>query len=114
MAKLPVETAETIWTLLRQLLNLVEEAGAAEFALFDSFGETDSTLPNLEDLKNIAEEAASRYSQLSNIQLRITEAQPNAAADMLRLLERAITENQLRIPAMERSVQEIKIEWNLL
>jgi len=114
MAKLPVETAETIWTLLKQLLNLVEDAGATEFALFDSFGETDSTIPNLTYLKNTALEAATRYSQLSNIQLRITEAQPNAAADMLRLVEQSITQSQARIPALERTVQEIKMEWNLL
>jgi hypothetical protein len=114
MAKLPVETAETIWTLLRQLLNLVEDAGAAEFALFDSFGETDSTIPYLEELQGISLDAASRYSQLSNIQLRITETQPNAAADMLRLLYQSIAQNQLRIPALERSIEEIKMEWNLL
>lgn len=114
MAKLPVETAETIWTLLRQLLNLVEDAGAAEFALFDRFGETDSTIPYLTYLKNAALEAATRYSQLSNIQLRITEAQPNAAADMLRLVQQSITQSQARIPALERTVQEIKREWNLL
>ena len=32
---------------------------------------------------------------------------------MLELLERTINQNQLRIPAMERSVEEIKIEWSL-
>ncbi len=32
---------------------------------------------------------------------------------MLRLLEKTINQNQLRIPAMERSIQEIQIEWGL-
>lgn len=113
MAQLPSETTETIWTLLRQLLTLVEDAGAAEFTLFDRFGETENTLSNLEDLKNVAEEAASRSAQLFRIRLRIAEAQPTAPDDMLRLLYRAINENQLRIPALERSIEEIKIEWNL-
>jgi len=44
----------------------------------------------------------------------ITETQPNAAADMLRLVEQSITQSQARIPALERTVQEIKMEWNLL
>ncbi|MCT7949887.1 hypothetical protein NG798_08820 [Ancylothrix sp. C2] len=113
MAKLPAETSETIWTLLRQLLTIVEDAGAAEYTLFERYGETPSTLGNLADLKKLAEEAATRYSQLFKIRLRIAEANPTAPNDMLRLVDTAITQNQLRIPAMERSIQEIKTEWNL-
>ncbi len=113
MAYLPAETSETIWNLLKQLLKIVEDPSAAEFSLFERYGETDSTLSNLEDLKNLTDEAASRYSQLFNIRLRIAEAQPNVPSDMLSLLERAINQSQLRIPALERSLEEIKIEWNL-
>lgn len=113
MAKLPPQISETIWTLLRQLLTIVEDAGAAEYTLFERYGETSSTLGNLADLKNLAEEAATRYSQLFKIRLRIAEANPTAPNDMLRLVDTAITQNQLRIPAMERSIQEIKTEWNL-
>lgn len=40
MAKLPQETSETIWSLKRRLLDIVEEATAAEFNLFEGFGET--------------------------------------------------------------------------
>jgi hypothetical protein len=113
MAQLPSETTETIWTRLKQLLTLVEDAGAAEFTLFDRFGETEETIDYLEELKGVALDAASRYAQLTNIQLRITEAQPVPPNDMLRFLYQAIDQNQLRIPALERSIQEIKIEWNL-
>jgi hypothetical protein len=113
MAKLPTETLETIWSLLKQLSQVVEDASEAEFALFELFGETDSTIASLDELKGVAIDAASRYSQLSNIRLRIAEVQPTAPDDMLRLLEQAIRQNELRIPAMERSIQEIKIEWNL-
>ena len=113
MAKLPNETLETIWSLLKQLSQVVEDASEAEFALFERFGETDSTIASLDEFKGVAIDAASRYSQLSNIRLRIAEVQPTAPDDMLRLLEQAISQNQLRIPAMERSIQEIKIEWNL-
>ncbi|HEY9812149.1 MAG TPA: hypothetical protein V6D31_01235 [Candidatus Sericytochromatia bacterium] len=113
MAKLPSETLESIWTLLRQLSQLVEDASEAEYVLFERFGETDSTLPYLTYLQNTAEEAAYRYSQLCNVRLRIAEAQPNAPTDMLISLNQAITQNQIRIPALERTIQEIKGEWNL-
>lgn len=113
MAQFPSETTETIWTLLRQLLTLVEDARAAEFTLFDRFRETEETIDYLEELKGVALDAASRYAQLTNIQLRITEAQPVPPNDILRLLYQAIDQNQLRIPALERSIEEIKIEWNL-
>ncbi|MCL1469871.1 hypothetical protein [Argonema antarcticum] len=113
MARLPSETRETIRNQLEQLMEIVEDASEAEFILFERFGEIDSTIENLTDLKTVGEEAAARYFRLSNIRLRIGQAQPAASADMLRLLERAITETELRIPAWKRSIQEIKMEWNL-
>ncbi len=36
-----------------------------------------------------------------------------APPDMLDLLAQAIARTQARIPALERSIQEVKIEWNL-
>ena len=113
MAKLSSETIVSIWTLLRQLSQLVEDANQAEYVLFEHFGETDSTIPYLTYLQNTAEVAAYRYSQLCNIRLRMGEAQPNAPTDMLRSLNQAITQNQIRIQALEHTLQEIKIEWNL-
>lgn len=41
MAKLPIEESETIWTLKRQLLEIVNTATAAEDALFSNYGETE-------------------------------------------------------------------------
>jgi hypothetical protein len=70
MAKLPIETSKTLWTLKRQLLDIVDEATAAEFFLFERFGETDSTSVVLDELKDIAEQAASSFSQLSSLQQR--------------------------------------------
>ncbi len=113
MAKLPPQISETIWTLLRQLLTIVEDAGAAEYTLLERFGETEATLGYLNELKTVSLDAATRYSQLFKIRLRIAEVNPTAPNDMLRLVDRAITQNQLRIPALERSIQEIKTEWNL-
>lgn len=90
----------------------MDEATAAEFSLFERFGETDSTIIVLDELKDIAEQAQARFSQFSSLQLRIADAQP-IPLDMLELLMRVITNAQQRIPALERSVEEIKIEWSL-
>jgi hypothetical protein len=114
MAKLPEDNLEVIWTLLKHLSQLVEDASEAEYLLFERFGETDDTLACLEELKAVALEAASRYSQLANLRLRLAEIQPSITNDRLISLEQVIQQNQLRIPAMERSIQEIKIEWQLL
>jgi hypothetical protein len=113
MAKLPETTTTTINTLKQQSLDIVDQATAAEFTVFELFGETDATLSYLDEMKNVAEEAAASFSQLS-IQLNITQAQPTASSDMLDLLAQVIERTQARIPALERSVQEIKMEWNLL
>jgi hypothetical protein len=113
MAKLSSETLATIWSLIQKLSLLVEDATETEYILFERFGETDETIAYLEELKNVAIESASRYSQLTKLRLRIAEAQPTIARDTLKLLEDSINQNQLRIPAMERSIQEIKLEWNL-
>jgi hypothetical protein len=113
MAKLPNNILEIIFQLLKQLSSLVDEATATEYLLFERFGETDETINSLDELKGLALEASSRYSQLATLRLRIAEAQPSLSNDMLRLLENTITKNQLKIPAIERSIQEIKIEWSI-
>lgn len=114
MAKLPIETTETINRLKQQSLGIVDEATVAEFTLFELFGETDQTMPFLEDLKTVAEDAKSSFSRLSNLQLRIAEAQPIAAPDMVELLAQVIARTTTRIPAWRRSIEEVQIEWNLL
>lgn len=114
MAKLPAETTETVWSLKRQLLDIVDEATAAEVVLFSRYGETNETTVALDELKSIAEQATSRFSQLSNLQLRIAESQPSVAPDMLKLVTEVIAHAQDNVPALERSVQEIKLDWSLL
>jgi hypothetical protein len=51
--------------------------------------------------------------QLSRLGLNIARSQPNAQPDMLELMNRAIARTQTRIPAWERSLEEVKLEWNL-
>ncbi|PSB05011.1 hypothetical protein [Merismopedia glauca] len=113
MAKLFIETAETIWSLKRQLLNMIDEATAAELMLFERFGETITTIIALDELKSVAEQARDKFLQLSNLQLRIAETQPNAQPDMLELVSRVSVHIQEKLPALKRSVQEIKSDWSL-
>lgn len=114
MAKLPEEVTETIWNLKRQALEIVEEATATEFTLFELLGETDETLSYLNELKNVADEATSSYSRLSKLHLQIVQAQPSASRDLLRLAYQAIEIISARLPALQRSIKEVKQEWNLL
>jgi hypothetical protein len=62
----------------------------------------------------VAEEAIALLSRLSTLQLQVAQSQPTAAPAMLELLEQAIQRTLVRIPALERSIQEVKVEWNFL
>lgn len=113
MAKLPNDTSETIWNLKRQLAEIIEDAKAAEFALFNSFGETERTIVYLDELQNVAEQATERFSQFSTLQIRVANVQPQVPSDMLELVMKVVASTEARLPALERSVQEIKTEWGL-
>jgi hypothetical protein len=114
MAKLTPEISQNIALLKQQLLDIVDEATAGELTLFERFGETSETMTPVNDLRDIAEQASTRFSQFANIQLRIAQSQPIASGDLLQFLNEKITNAQVRIPALERSVQEIKEDWSLL
>jgi hypothetical protein len=114
MAKLPIEESEIIWTLKRQLLEIINTATAAEENLFSNHGETELTVAVLDDeLKRVSERATPWFSRLSSLQVRIAESQPDIAFDMLDLLNRSIIQIQIEVPALERSIQEVKQDWNL-
>ena len=113
MAKLPNGTSETVWNLKRQLAEIIEDAKGAEFALFSKFGETERTMVYLDELQNVAEQATERFSQFSTLQIRIANVQPQVPPDMLELVMKVIANTEDRLPALERSVQEIKNEWGL-
>jgi hypothetical protein len=114
MAKIPNEISETIWRLKRQLADVIEDAKSAEYLLFAQCGETERTISYLNDLQSIAEQATDRFTQFSTLQIRILNVQPRVPLDMLEILEQAIASAELRLPALQRSIQEIKIEWRLL
>jgi hypothetical protein len=113
MAKLSNETSETIWSLKRQLAKVIENAKATEFALFDTFGENERTDSYLADLQSVAEQATDRFSQLTTLQIRSFNAQPQISNDMLDFIKQVIAKTEARLPALEQSIQEIKIEWKL-
>jgi len=111
MAKLTEESETQVWIIMQQALKIVNAATEVEFTLFDDFGETSDTLPYLEEMKSVSLQAISTFAQMSTLHLRIAEAQPIVSVDILNMLTEAIAINQVRIPAWERSIEEVKIEW---
>ncbi len=114
MAKLPIEITDTINSLKQQLLNILEEATGNEFTIFDNFGESETTIHYMEEMSNVANESESWFNRLSTLQLRIAKSQPIATRDLLDLMSQTIAQIQARIPALSRSNQEVKQDWNIL
>jgi hypothetical protein len=113
MAKLPDEILTTIFSLQRQLVEGIDEAAAAESMIFEQFGETEVTLPVLEQLQNVRERLMGPYSRLSALLLRIAEYQPTAPTDVLNLLYRTIEQAQAARDATDASVREAKKDFDL-
>jgi hypothetical protein len=113
MGKLSPETAQTIWDLQKQLLEIIDTAKTLELSLFESFGETERSIIYLDELQSIAVQATDRFSQFSTFQSRIANAQPPVPSDIIELVNRTIETTQARIPALERSIQEIRQEGEL-
>jgi uncharacterized alpha-E superfamily protein len=113
MSKLPPEIQATLSHQKEQLLDLVDQAKLLEFMMLDNFGENPGTISTLDQLTEIAEQARDRLSQLSTLHLRIAEVQPTIPTDLLRLMNEAVATVQSRIPALERSLEEIKLDWRL-
>lgn len=114
MAKLPDETLTIIFTLQRQLVEGIDEAAATESIIFEQFGETQLTLPVLEQLQNVRERLIGPYSRLSTLLPRIAEYQPTAPADVLDFLYQTIEQAQAARDATDASVREAKRDFDLL
>jgi hypothetical protein len=76
-------------------------------------GKSQNTTYRMDEMKNVEEEAIALYSRLSTLHLQVARSQPIATPATLELLEQAILRTVARIPALERSIQEVKTEWNL-
>ncbi|PSB57932.1 hypothetical protein [Chamaesiphon polymorphus] len=113
MAKLSPETAQTIWDLQHQLLEIIDTARTLELSLFDAFGETEDTIPVLDELQSIAQQAIERFSLFSNLQIRVANTQPPIPPDIIGIVDRSIQTTQQKNPALNRSIQEITQEWRL-
>jgi hypothetical protein len=112
VAKLPDSTIVNIFTLQRRLAECLESTTAMEFSLFQQFGETAETAPELEELVNIRERLVSLYNRLHNIFLRVTQSQPIASEDLLNLLYRSIEQSEISIDTSIASLQDIQRNWN--
>jgi signal transduction histidine kinase len=113
MAKLSPKIRATLRQQKEQLLDLIDEAKSLEFILLDSVGENQATISTLEQLTEISDQARTKLSQLSTLHLRIAEVQPTISDDLLRLMNEAIVNIENRIPALEQSLAEIKLDWRL-
>jgi hypothetical protein len=113
MAKLSPEIRAILSQQKEQLLDIIDRAKSLEFTLLEIVGENLETISTLEQLTEIAEQARIRLSQLSTLHLRIAEVQPTVSNDLLKLMNEAIANIQNRIPALERSLEEIKLDWRL-
>jgi hypothetical protein len=113
MARLPAETLKTIFSLQQKLLEEIDEARAVEFVFLEQFGETETTIPELDELQSIRERADSYYSRFYVILRRIYDARLVASRDTLELLARYINEADATIEAVQASIQDIKRNWNL-
>jgi hypothetical protein len=83
VAKLSQEIKITVRNLKEQLLDIIDESKGMEYNVLGHFGETSETISTLEQPTEIAEQARTRYYQLSNLRLRIAEAQPSIPSDLL-------------------------------
>lgn len=113
MAKLSDTTLTTIFKLLRQLAEEIEDASATEWVLFERYGETPRTIGELEELQNARERLQDSYSRLNTLLLRTLQAQPLVSDAMLNLLVEAIERGQTNLDSTHVSIQEVKRGWNL-
>lgn len=114
MADLPEKIIVVIFTLQRRLLKIINESTRFSFIIFDRFGETEETRPELDELQNIRERATSYYIKIYRLLLQVFESQPITTSATLDLLAQSITQTQAIADAGEASSREIKRNWNLL
>lgn len=114
MADLSPENKLLINNLKEKLLQILNEAKKVEFILLQRFGENSDTSVSFEQLTDIIEQARSGFSQLSNLLIHIAEAQPVVSTSLLQFIHKVIDKIENRIPALEQSIKEIKLDWSLL
>lgn len=81
--------------------------------LIEGWGETEQTALFFEELMGVAEEARTLVFRFNQLLIRVAEAQPVAEPQLLTLLEQVIALATSRIPAWERSIEEVRLEFDL-
>ena len=87
MAYLSDEITDEIFDLQRRLLQLINDAAALELAMLEQFGETEATIPELDEILNIKDRATSYYTRLNRLLLQIFQSQHLADSATLNLWE---------------------------
>ncbi|WP_404787632.1 hypothetical protein [Altericista sp. CCNU0014] len=113
MADLSEETVMLVFTLQKRLLKIINEATKLAFMIFEQFGETEETTPELDELQSLRERATSYYIRLYRLLLQHSESQPTATSATLDLLVQSIDRTRAVADAGEASNREIKRNWNL-
>ncbi|MGL4758869.1 MAG: hypothetical protein ACRCXZ_06010 [Patescibacteria group bacterium] len=113
MANLSKEKLNKIFKLQKQFFYIINEATATDYNLVEQYGETATTLAELEELSNIRERTRDAYTRLFRLSLNVAETQPVIDQTKLELLYRAIEQADLTVDALEISIKEIKNNWDL-
>jgi hypothetical protein len=113
MAKLLGETLIIIFNLQRRLVEMIDQASAAESSIFEQFGEIEATIPGLEQLQNARQRLTDPYSRLCTLLLRIAKYQPTAPVAMLNLLAQTIEQGQAAVDASQASIREAKRDFDI-
>ncbi|UFP96443.1 hypothetical protein [Gloeobacter morelensis] len=111
--RLPDTLKRDIFDLLDQLLVLLDGAAETERNLFETYGETAETLGDLEILVGIREQVRDTYRRLGGLLARAAEGAPDVAAATMELLVQSYEIGRERLGPLERSVQEIRSDWEL-
>jgi hypothetical protein len=113
MAMLGQKTIGTILNLQARLLAGIDEASSAEFAIFEQYGEIETTATVLEQLQNATERLRNPYNRFYTLLLRMSESQPIVSSAMLNLLDKTIEQAQADTDAVEATIREAKRDFNL-
>ena len=113
MANLPNETITAVFELQRLLLPIINQATELEFMILERFGETETTIVELDEIQNVKERAISYYTRLYRLMLQLSLSQPLADSATLDLLTRSLTQTQAIANAGHASLSEIKRNWKL-
>ena len=113
LATLPPNTAASIAIIKAQCLSIVNLATKTEWQLFTKFGEVEETLVVLTELKTVAQEASDAFSRFNSLQLKVATAQPEISSALAKLIMDSKERIEARIPAWERSIEEILLTWRL-